>query len=67
MNYYYLESVGYVWLNEMQVREYMMLFEDSGYPWERLQYWAYMINFDDMDLADGAAVRIAGSADIIGE
>jgi hypothetical protein len=38
MNYYYLESVGYVWLNEMQVREYMMLFEDSGYPWERLQY-----------------------------
>ena len=44
-----------------------VILEIQGTLWERMQYWAYMIMFDDMDLADGAAVRIAGSADIIGE
>ena len=59
MNYYFIESVGYVRRSEIQVRNWIVVFENGEYPWERLQYWAYMIHSDGIDLADGAAMRMA--------
>ena len=53
-----------MWLNDVHVGEYMMAFEDEGDPWERLQHWAYMIIFDDTDIADGADERIASESSL---